>query len=378
MVKARQWLLNQKPENMPELDGDNATFKLVEKDLPDPKDDEVLVKLTYLSNDPAQRGWISKYINPERLYTAPVKEGTPMHARGLAEVVESKSPSFKKGDTVIASTGWSEYAVLPAQQLQPAPDLPGGMGKTHYLGALGLTGLTAYFGLTEVVNTTKDDVVVVSGAAGATGMMAVQISKNILGCKKVIGMAGSDEKCKWVESLGADLCLNYKKDSFKQDLEKALPGPDGFANVYFDNVGGEITDFMLTRMAKFGRVSCCGAISNYNNAAGTKPMGKTLPCLRHWLTLLPFCLQVTWASLFSTVSTVAVLPLSWEHLANLRSKDMDKYGEASDIFKKALKDGKLKIDEGEHIVKGGFEDIPKTWMQLFSGANTGKLVTAVQ
>lgn len=129
-------------------------------------------------------------------------------ARGLAEVIESKSSNYKAGDTVVASTGWSEYAVLPASSLQPAKDLPGGMSKTHYLGALGLTGLTAYFGLKEVVGTSAKDTVVISGAAGATGMMAVQVAKHIIGCKKVIGMAGSDDKCKWVESLGADLCLN--------------------------------------------------------------------------------------------------------------------------------------------------------------------------
>lgn len=208
MVKTRQWILAEKPTDLPQLDGPNPTFKLTETELPDPKDDEVLVKLLYLSNDPAQRGWINKFINPERLYTTPVKEGDPMRARGLCEVVESKSSKYNKGDTVLAGINWSEYGVFPASQLQPAKDLPGGMSKTHYLGALGLTGLTAYFGLTEVVGTKADDIVVVSGAAGATGMMAVQIAKKILGCKKVIGMAGSDEKCKWVESLGADLCLN--------------------------------------------------------------------------------------------------------------------------------------------------------------------------
>ena len=210
MVKTRQWILNKKPTDEPQLEGPDQTFKLVENDLPDLKDDQVLVKLTHLSNDPAQRGWIDPFIDPQRLYTTPVKEGTPMHARGLCEVIESKSSSYQKGDTVIASTGWSEYAIFAAKELQPAKDLPGGKPKTHYLGALGLTGLTAYFGLTEVVGTKENDTVVVSGAAGATGMMAVQISKNILGCKKVIGIAGSDEKCKWVESIGADQCLNCK------------------------------------------------------------------------------------------------------------------------------------------------------------------------
>lgn len=208
MVKTRQWILARKPKDLPQLEGKEPTFELKENDLPDLKDDELLVKLVYLSNDPAQRGWINKDVDPERLYVPPVKEGTPMHARGLAEVVESKSSKYSKGDIVIGSTGWSEHAILSAKSVQPATDLPGGLSKTHYLGALGLTGLTAYFGLMEVGAVTKDDTLVVSGAAGATGMMVVQIAKKIIGCKKVVGLAGTDEKCKWVESLGADVCLN--------------------------------------------------------------------------------------------------------------------------------------------------------------------------
>ena len=283
MVKTRQWILANKPTDLPQLEGPNPTFELKETDLPDLQDDQVLVKAKYLSNDPAQRGWISKGADPERLYVAPVKEGEPMAARGICEVVESKSSKYKVGDTVIVSIRWSEYGIFSPKECQPAPEIPGGYGKTHYLGALGLPGLTAYFGLTEVVATKAEDVVVISGAAGATGMMAVQIAKHIIGCKKVIGMAGSDDKCKWVEGLGADLCLNCeskghivhsradndatdKKDSFQDDLKKALPSPDGFANVYFDNVGGEILDFMLTRMAREGRIACCGAISAYNTS----------------------------------------------------------------------------------------------------------------
>ena len=211
MVKTRQWVLNKKPVGQPTFDGSpNATFKLVEKDLPDLKDDEVLLKSLYLSNDPAQRTWIDPHINEDRMYTTPVMKGDPMRARGLAEIVESKSSSHKVGDTVLATVNWSEYAILPGKDLQPAKDLPGGLSKTHYLGALGLTGLTAWYGLVDTVGTNEKDIVVISGAAGATGMMAVQIAKKILGCKKVIGMAGTDKKCKWVESIGADLCLNCK------------------------------------------------------------------------------------------------------------------------------------------------------------------------
>lgn len=142
MVKTRQWILARKPYDLPQLEGKEPTFELKETDLPDLKDDELLVKLAYLSNDPAQRGWINKFVDPERLYVPPVKEGTPMHARGIAEVVESKSSKYNKGDLVIGSTGWSEYAVLGAKSVQSATDLPGGLSKTHYLGALGLTGLT--------------------------------------------------------------------------------------------------------------------------------------------------------------------------------------------------------------------------------------------
>lgn len=175
--KTKQWVLNKKPVGKPTFDGsEDATFKLVEKELPDPKDEEVLVKALFLSNDPAQRTWIDPHINSDRMYTTPVEPGHPMRARGLAEVVESKSSKYKAGDTVLAGVNWSEYAVLPAKDLQPAPDLPGGLSKTHYLGALGLTGLTAWYGLVDTVNTTAKDTVVVSGAAGATGSKFAVVS----------------------------------------------------------------------------------------------------------------------------------------------------------------------------------------------------------
>jgi len=351
MVRTKQWLLANKPTDLPILEGPNATFKHVEVDLPDPKDDEILVKSVYLSNDPAQRGWISNNIKPERLYTTPVKEGTPMHARSLAQVIESKSSSYKPKDWVLAPTGWSEYAVVQAKMVQPAPDLPGGLSRTLYLGALGLTGMTAYFGLTEVVRTTKDDIVVISGAAGATGSMAVQIAKKLIGCKKVIGIAGSEEKCKWVRSLGADVCLNYKSSSFADDLAKSTPGPDGFASVYFDNVGGEILDLMFTRMAKYGRIAACGAISNYN-ASPERTTG-----LKNWFEVISMRLEVRG---FIVIDYISQMP------------------QARELFRKALEDGKLKVDEGEHIVKASFEEIPNTWMLLFSGSNTGKLITALQ
>lgn len=144
MPKTSQWILANKPTDLPELAGDKATFKLVETDLPALKDGQVLVKALFFSNDPAQRGWISNNVAPDRLYVPPVKEGEPMRARAVAEVVESKSPDYKKGDYVTGTTGWTELAVLDASAVQPAPELPGGLSRTHYLGALGSTGLVRF------------------------------------------------------------------------------------------------------------------------------------------------------------------------------------------------------------------------------------------
>ncbi|KAK4949587.1 quinone oxidoreductase [Elasticomyces elasticus] len=350
MVKTtQQWHLASKPTDLPELSGPNQTFKLVTTDLPALETDQVLVKALYLSNDPAQRGWISPDADPERLYVPPVKVGTVMHARGLAEVVDSQSERFKKGDTVLGSVGWSEYAVLNAKDVQPAPDLPGGLSKTHYLGALGLTGITAYYGIKVVAETQASDTVVVSGAAGATGMMVVQIAKKMLGCKRVIGIAGTDAKCKWVESLGADICLNYKSSAFKDDLVRAT---EGFVDVYFDNVGGEILDLMFTRMARHSRIAACGAISAYN-ANSDRRAG-----LKNWFEVISMRIQVRGFIVLDYLS---------------------KMSEVLKEFRAALQEGKLKIDEqSEHVVEASFKEIPKTWLMLFDGSNTGKLVTSLR
>jgi NADPH-dependent curcumin reductase CurA len=337
MVQTRQWVLTNRPDGRPVIDGPNATFTLKDAETGPVKDDHILVKTLYLSNDPAQRGWLSKMEDPSRLYVPPVQEGEVMRARGLAEVVESASSKFKKGDVVIATTGWAEKIVLPANQVQPAPQLPGGLNATHYLGALGLTGLTAWGGLTQIARAAPEDVVVISGAAGATGSMAVQIAKKLIGCKRVIGIAGSDKKCSWVKSLGADECLNYKSPSFAADLKKATPD---FANVYFDNVGGEILDLMLTRMA------------NYNSS------GDSITGLKNWFEVISMRIKL---------EGFIVMDFA------------DKWAEAIELFKKGVEDGRLTVTgENEHIVETKFEDVPATWMLLFEGANQGKLVTHIQ
>lgn len=341
----RQWILTNKPTDLPELSGPNATFKLETNPLPSLKEDQVLVKTLYLSNDPAQRGWITKGVNPERLYVPPVPEGAVMRAGSVAEVVESKSSKHKKGDIVQATAGWTEYAVLDAKDCQSLQQLPG-LSITHYLGAFGLTGLTAYYGTKLVARAGPQDTVVVSGAAGATGSMVVQIAKKLLGCKKVIGIAGSDDKCKWVESLGADVCLNYKAQEFRKQLRAAT---EGYVEVYYDNVGGSILDLMLTRMKKHGRIAACGAVAEYNSS---DPTG-----IKNWFEVISNRIEIKGFIILDFLAT---------------GKGPEAVGE----MVKAWQEGKIQVGEGnETVVDTKFEDIPKTWMGLFEGANTGKLVT---
>lgn len=166
------WILANKPTGDVVLSGDNPTFKLEKQDLPELKDNQILLKAVYLSNDPAQRGWIDANIDAERLYVPPVPQGSTMRARGVAEVVESKSEKFKKGQTVLAGIGWADYTVLDddAAGLSAVEKLPGGLSYSHYLGALGMTGLTAYYGLVVIAEAKKGESILVSGAAGATGV----------------------------------------------------------------------------------------------------------------------------------------------------------------------------------------------------------------
>lgn len=188
LIQSKQWILTNKPTDQPELSGPNQTFTVKTASLPSLADNQVLLKTLYISNDPAQRGWIAKDIDPERLYRPPVPQGAVMVARSIAEVIESKSTRYSKGDKVRAATGWAEYSVINEQECQACEDIPGS-SVTHYLGAFGMTGLTAYYGTKIVARAGKEDTVVVSGAAGAAGSMVVQIAKKMLGCKKVIGMA---------------------------------------------------------------------------------------------------------------------------------------------------------------------------------------------
>lgn len=346
MVKTQQWLLNAHPDGLPTCSGSNPTFTKTETDVPALKTDQILVKTKYFSNDPIQRGWIDECKHESQSFFPPVHIGDVMRSWGIAEVVESQSDKFKKGDMVNGDVNWTEYAVLDAKAVQLCSPLPGNAPVTHYLGAFGPTGYAAYVGLLDVTRATKDDIVIVSGAAGATGSMVVQVAKKILGCKRVIGIAGGQKKCDWVKMLGADECVDYKAGDFEQQLAKATPE---HANVYFDNVAGDILDLVLTRMAQGGRVAACGAISQYNSKEGDGS-----DRLKNWDRIISMRLNIQGFVVIDHPQTMQ---------------------EAQKVFSKALEEGKLDITEGEQVVETKFDDVPATWLKLFEGGNTGKLIT---
>lgn len=263
-------------------------------------------------------------------------------------MVDSRASKLPKGMLVAATTGWAEHVILDAKACTPIREIPG-LAITHFLGALGMTGLTAYYGLKEIARAGPEDSVVVSGAAGATGSMAVQIAKKMIGCKRVIGIAGSDEKCRWVESLGADICLNYKKENFGRELAKAT---EGYVDVYFDNVGGEILDMMLRRMARHGRVAACGAVSAYNQSAREG--------LKNIIEVISMRIEIKGFIIMDFLA-------------------QGKGPAARQELIEAFQAGKITIsDQNETIVSSDFEHIPETWMKLFEGGNTGKLITQLE
>ena len=327
-AKNHRWLLARRPQG--ELSPED--FRWVEEPLPAITEGELLVKNLYLSCDPTQRGWIAG-----DTYLPAVKIGDAVRSFAVAQVVESKNPKWKAGDLVQGLFGWQEYAVAtPGKETSPS-NLPRGVPIETAMSALGLTGLTAYFGLLEVGRAQPGETVVISGAAGATGSAVGQIAK-IKGCR-VIGIAGGPEKCKYlVTELGFDAAIDYKSENVGKRLKEICPkGID----VFFDNVGGELLDAALARLALRGRVVLCGAIARYNDqapSAGPKYLGNLI---------------------IQRGRMEGFIVLDF----------MPRAGEAIGALAGWMKDGRLKdrID-----VQHGLENAPKTLLRLFKGENQGK------
>src|SRR5215472_4515875 len=246
----RQILLVEKPSG--KLGAEH--FKLTSSVRPDPRAGEVLLKVRYISLDAANRAWMHG-----ATYRSAVEANTVMAGGAIAEVVVSRSPSLAAGDIVFGDTGWQDYAAVAAKHLTKMPKME---PLTHLLSVYGIAGLTAYFGLLEIGKPKQGETVVVSAAAGSVGSIVGQIAK-IKGCH-VVGIAGGADKCHWLTSeLGFDAAVDYKDGAVGKALRAAAPkGID----VYFDNVGGDILEACLFAMNNYGRIACCGAISQYDGA----------------------------------------------------------------------------------------------------------------
>lgn len=314
-----------------------SDWSYMQEPIHEPGEGQVLVKILYISLDPAMRGWM----NEGRSYIPPVAIGETMRALAAGRVIASNHPNLAVGEHVTGMLGAQEYALAPGEavgradtQLAPLP--------TH-LGTLGMPGMTAYFGLLEIGRPAPGETVVVSGAAGAVGGVVGQIAK--LKGARAVGIAGGPEKCRYVvEELGFDAAIDYKAEDCPAALREHCPqGID----VYFDNVGGEILDAALAHLARHARVVICGAISQYNSLESIRGPANYLSLLINHASMTGFVV----------------------------SDYGERYLDGAREMARWLSEGRIVAHED--IVKGGLEQFPETLLRLFEGRNTGKLVLQV-
>jgi len=328
----KQIKLKNRPVGLPE----NEDFEFSQVPVGEPGEGEVLVRTIYISVDPYLRG----RMNDVKSYIPPFELDSVIKSGVIGQVVASKTPNFEKNDVVMGTLGWQEYSVVKEKEIRKidADIAP----PSAYLSVLGMTGLTAYFGLLDIGQPQQGETVVVSGAAGAVGSVVGQIAK-IKGAK-VVGIAGSDEKVKYiVNELGFDEAINYKTEEVPTALEKACPqGID----VYYDNVGGEIADAVYPLLNKFARIPVCGAISSYNKEE--KDIG---PRVQSYLIKTSTLMQGFTVGDYSS-----------------------RFSEGAEALAGWLREGKLKYEE---TVTEGFDHTIVAFLDLFKGANLGKSIVKV-
>jgi NADPH-dependent curcumin reductase CurA len=328
--------LASRPVGLPTRDN----WRFTTEPVAEPGPGGVLVKTLCLSLDPAMRGWM----NEGKSYIPPVEIGAVMRAGGVGKVIASNNPAFAVGDHVNAGLDVQEYCLIPEAQIKRSGifRIDPRLGLTSWLNVLGMPGMTGYFGLMDVGQPKAGETVVVSGAAGAVGQTVGQIAK-LKGCR-VVGIAGGKAKCDWVvQELGFDACIDYKAGDVKAGLKEHCPkGVD----IYFDNVGGDILDAVLTRITRGARIIICGAISQYNNTTPVKGPA-------NYLSLLVNRARMEGIVVFDYADRY---PLAIAEMAGY------------------LKDGTMKSKED---VVDGLENFPETLLKLFNGENFGKLVLQV-
>lgn len=322
----RQILLVEKPAG--KLGQEH--FRLAEGAIPEPKDGEVLLRVRFISLDAANRAWMHG-----ATYRSAVEANTVMAGGGIAEVIRSNDPNFAPGDIVFGDTGWQDYAVVRGKHLTKMPKIE---PLTYLLSVYGIAGLTAYFGLLNVGRPKAGETVVVSAAAGSVGSIVGQIAR-IKGCR-VVGIAGGAEKCQWLTGeLGFDAAVDYKSGPVFKQLKTAAPNG---IDVYFDNVGGDILEACLPQMNLFGRIACCGAVSQYDGAPSVHgPRGVPGLIVVKRLTMQGFIVM-----------------------------DYDNQrGEALAELQSWVASGQLKVQED---VISGLENTPQALIGLLAGDNRGK------
>jgi NADPH-dependent curcumin reductase CurA len=328
----RQIVLARRPEGLVSRDD----FDLVDGVVPEPAEGEAVVRTLCLGIDATVRTWLNKGEG----YLPAVEIGEVVRCSGVGRTVASRSPKFPVGGLVYGLPGWQEYSLARDDGLSTPIGTEG--DPAAMLSVLGATGLTAYFGLTEVGEAKAGETVVVSAAGGATGSAVVQIAK-ILGCR-VVGIAGTDEKCAWVvDELGADACINYRTEDVPARLRELCPKR---IDVYFDNVGGDILDAALGALAQHGRVALCGAISVYNESG--RPPGPS-----NYLNLIS-----------RRGKMQGFISLDW----------WDRFGEATEQLKTWVDEGKLHYRI--HWFHG-LRHAPEALNAMFTGENVGKILIEV-
>jgi len=327
----RRMVLARRPSGMV----DETTTRLEDGPVPEAGPGEALIAVRFLSIDPTIRTWMDDAPG----YLPPIELGDTVRGGGVGEVVRSNSDRYAVGDLVVGMTGWQDY-VIADEGSAAMQVIPPGIDPPLVLSVLGVTGMTAYFGMIDVGRVTEGDTVVVSGAAGATGCVAGQIAR-IRGADKVVGIAGTPQKCAWiVDELGFDAAVNYRSDDVAKSLRALCPGG---IDLYYDNVGGEILDICLAQMALRGRIVMCGAISVYNET--TRPPGP-----RNIFNLI-----------VKRARMEGFLVLDY----------LDRFPEAQIEMVGWLAEGRVK--HAEHIVDG-LEHAPEALNLLFTGGNTGKVI----
>jgi NADPH-dependent curcumin reductase len=328
----RQWRLAARPKGLPVA----ADWTFQTDPVPEPADGQFLVRVLHISLDPAMRGWM----NDRRSYVPPVGIGEVMRAGGVGRVVASRHGDFKEGDHVSGIFGVQDYSLSDGRAVttvavERAP-------LTKYLSVLGMPGMTAYFGLLDIGRPVAGETVVVSAAAGAVGQVVGQIAK-IKGCR-VVGIAGGAEKCRFiVDELGFDAAVDYKNEDVRTALRELCPDR---VDVYFDNVGGDILDTVLTRLARHARIVICGSISQYNSEG--PPRGPA-----NYMALLVDRARMEGFLVFDYAK---------------------RYAEAGKELAGWIGEGRLK--SVEHLVSG-MERFPETLLTLYRGENFGKLILSV-